>query len=388
MNGSGDCEVLVIGGGPAGATAAYTLALRGIEVVLVEKARFPRPKLCGGLLTWKTIRVLGEIFQTGPEALRSAGLIHYGSRKFAIRNTCRDLIRGELDYPFHFVDRRVYDHYWLERAARAGAEVIMGLGAVSLDAAGGEVRLEDGRRLRARFILGADGVSSRVRTALARGGYIEAARSGGLAATLETSFSRNSGADLPDYPVIAFGFIPWGYAWSFPGPARQVVGICGLRGQGRPSIRTGFDRFVRSMALSPEELPPAKSRPLPYGNFMPTPGYGNILLLGDAAGLVEPLLGEGIYYAHRSGQLAAHAVWETRRRPQTALAHYMRLLERPVYHELKYARLWRGLMYSTLSFFNYHPLALAIKAAQKAVEGTINGWRSFGWLRSIRRNFF
>ena len=84
-----------------------------------------------------------------------------------------------------------------------------------------------------------------------------------------------------------------------------------------------------------------KGYPLPYGNYLTKPGHNNILLIGDACGLADPLLGEGIYYAHKSGQIAAMAVLKSYNNPDNALKIYKKLLHGSLIIELKYAKIWR-----------------------------------------------
>ena len=99
-------------GGPAGSTAAYILASRGLRVLLLDKAAFPRPKLCGGLLTRKTIQLVERIFNTDTAFLQNRDIIHYLSRDYLVGNRNNKFIQGKLDYPFHFVNREKYDFFF------------------------------------------------------------------------------------------------------------------------------------------------------------------------------------------------------------------------------------------------------------------------------------
>jgi flavin-dependent dehydrogenase len=115
------CDVLVIGAGPAGATAAFILASRGLQVALLDRTDFPRPKLCGGLMTWKTVRLLESLFIISPLDLAAKGVLRHAIREYRVSGRCRRGVRRTLDHPFHLVDREAYDHLLLQRAISAQA---------------------------------------------------------------------------------------------------------------------------------------------------------------------------------------------------------------------------------------------------------------------------
>ena len=104
------CDALIIGAGPAGTTAAFALASHGLKVVLLDRRDFPRPKLCGGLLTWKTIQVLESVFQIGRRTLAANGVVRHATREYMLADSGRRSVCRTLDYPFHLVDRQTYDH--------------------------------------------------------------------------------------------------------------------------------------------------------------------------------------------------------------------------------------------------------------------------------------
>jgi geranylgeranyl reductase family protein len=372
-----DCDILVVGAGPAGASAAKVLSENGLDVLVVDRKTFPRSKLCAGLVTWKTLKVLREIFQIDRETLISRGIIHYHSRQYAIWNPHGQMLHGELEFPFHLVDRRVYDQFWLDMAQQAGAKLHLGDGVAEIAPGSGEVTTRKGKQLKARIILGADGALSRVRTCLMKNGMIRSNWSRCLAFAIEGIVSRRDFQGFYDWPTIYFGFIPWGYAWSFPGPEYQIVGICGLQKKVGSKFGDYFKTFVKSLSIPENMILKIKGHPLPYGNYLMEPGYRNILLLGDACGLADPLLGEGIYYAHKSGQLAASVVINAYSDCDTVSEQYKRLLKKTLIRELGYIKIYRNIIFSLLRIRNYRPLAFFIKKAQKAVEGTIQGQRSF-----------
>jgi geranylgeranyl reductase family protein len=370
---------LIVGSGPAGSTAAFILAGRGMKVVLLDRCRFPRPKLCGGLLTLKTVQSLERIFQTSLPELKSAGLIRFETRRYTVADQCGHALTRVLDDPFHLVDRTVYDAFWLNQAVSAGAEFHPAAAVVSLDPARGEALTQNGRRWRARVVIGADGVDSRIRRALASAGKLGPPRRRGRAAALECFVRRRPGA-FPDHPTIYYGQVRRGYAWSFPGPDLQVLGIAALKTPGR-RLQDDFRRFLRQLQL-PVCVPlRLHGHGLPYGNYLKIPGSGNILLVGDAAGLADPFLGEGIYYAHRSAELAARAVIA---RPEAALGLYRESFRRCLLPEMRYAWAGRQVIFALPPRLYYPVLGLFLRLAPKIAEETIQGRRSFRWFRLKR----
>ncbi|MBW2407389.1 MAG: NAD(P)-binding protein, partial [Deltaproteobacteria bacterium] len=149
----------MIGAGPAGSTTAYLLASRGFRVLILDKSAFPRKKLCGGLLTWKTVKLLESIFQTTIDFLKSELIITCSSIKYRVVSSSGTSFKSQLDFPFHFVQRTAYDSFWLKLACRAGAEFRAGEKVISLDYLdwGGKISTEQGSEFFGRFIFGADG---------------------------------------------------------------------------------------------------------------------------------------------------------------------------------------------------------------------------------------
>jgi flavin-dependent dehydrogenase len=245
-----------------------------------------------------------------------------------------------------------------------------------------EVTTETGEKWTARFIIGADGVTSRLRRALVQARKIDPPNPSGYATALEVFVPRRSGS-FPNCPAIYYGYIPWGYVWSFPYPDHQVLGIAGLRLKSGRRLKTGFEQFIATLNLSNPGALRVQGHGLPYGNYLRTPGYENILLIGDAAGLADPFLGEGIYYAHRSAQLAAQAVLESRSCPPAAAVRYQGSFRRTIYPELRYARAGRQILFSLPSSLYFPVLAAMLRLMPKICEETIQGQRSFKWFRRL-----
>ena len=378
-------DAIVIGAGPAGSTAAYLLAKSGFKVLLLDKQAFPREKLCGGLLTRKTVCLLEDLFQTSLDYLTSHQIISHQSARYGVNLRDQPRFRGELEYPFHFVDRKIYDSFWLNMACKNGAEFRSGEKVICVDPPNSQVVTGAGHKYSGRYIIGADGAPSRLQRLLAAGGYIKTKNNPGLATTLETVVSSNQAPTLPDYPLIYFGNIRWGYAWCFPRKDLRVLGICGLNQKSGKLLKGAMARFLQTVKISPDSIGGVKSHALPYGNFLNQPGHGNVLLIGDACGLADPLLGEGVYYAHKSGQLAASAVIQSYRSSKNAFTLYRHYLSESIIPELKFVRIARWMIFSLPGSLPGRLLSFLLKITPRKCEETIQGQRSYRWLRPIGR---
>ncbi|GAB6177325.1 geranylgeranyl reductase family protein [Desulfobaculum senezii] len=371
---------IVCGAGPAGAVAAMELARAGARVVLVERRHLPRPKLCGGLLTWKAVRFLAEHVGVDAETLRQWGAFRGEARQYRVHMGETLLSSGDMPFAFNFVRRDAFDAGLAAMARDAGAEVRTGVRVTGCDARRGEVHLAGGETLSAACIIGADGVSSVVRRSL---NYDRAAWRHNLGAGLEQLLPYGRFDRAVDAPEVHFGAVHAGYGWLFPVADGVLAGVCGLRrANSGADFRQGFaDYLARRGVRGAQEVTP-RAHPLPYGNFLMEPAQGRALLTGDAAGFVETIFGEGIYYALCSGRFAARAVLEGAGEPQAVAAAYQRRLEETLLPELRYSRRLRRLVHAASALGRSMGGALLVHAIgeQRLVE-TVHGYRSFKWLR-------
>lgn len=378
-------DVVVVGAGPAGSTAAHVLAQKGISVLVLDKAEFPRDKLCAGLLTWKAVDVLERVFAETPEALLANGVFDSASLGYRIRFRERTIAAGEMFYPFYFTQRRVFDKHLLDRAIRAGADVRPGSHVVAVDPAAGLVRTQDGREFAARHIIGADGVASVVRRACP---FDREAWKAGLGGALEFYLPRDDARlagpvheDLrASSPTVYAGFLRAGYGWVFPHKDRLAIGIGGHSARHAKEFHAKFREFVRFLGLPAELADKAKGHGLPYGNYLETPWHKRVLLVGDAAGLVETLFGEGIYYALRSGELAGEALVAALTRGTDPTTVYGQGLHSDILPELIWSRKLRRVLYASQSW-GFLPLLCFVRGGGRLLGEMVHGMRSYRWLR-------
>ncbi|WP_285906111.1 NAD(P)/FAD-dependent oxidoreductase [Pseudodesulfovibrio pelocollis] len=385
-------DIIICGCGPAGAAAGLTLARQGRSVLMLDKAHFPRPKLCGGLLTWKAVRLLETVFGETMAALTDAGIVTHVSERYAIRSPRAVLAQGGLPYPFHFTDRARFDARLLEHAARAGAEIRTGMRVAACDpgaeGAGqsrpARVTLADGTALEADRLIGADGANSVVRNSFP--GLDKARFNRFMAPAIEVALDPAALSGPVDCPQLHVGLLEAGYGWVFPAGDRVQVGICGLR-RGNVNFSSVFRDFIDYLEIDPAAVPPLRGHPLPYGNALDDPAWGRALLAGDAGGFVEPLFGEGIFYALCTGLYAGQAVAKAMDTGQAAGPLYNHRLRRDIHPELRWSDRLRWMLFRAVKLAGPRSLGLFVNSGSTRLAEMVHGMRSFAWLRPKRWYF-
>ncbi len=378
-------DVIIVGAGPSGASAARILAGQGFSVALLDRALFPRKKLCGGLLTWKSVRVLERVFGLDEAALKSQGLVNFESSSYSLLYQGRKVLHSQGSYPFLLVERAVFDHRLLTLAEEAGATVFQGMGATHCIPATGVVATANGREFSAKFIIGADGANSRMRRSLGVG---REAWYANLAQAVEFHVDRDKVParyrDLAE-PELHVGFIKAGYGWVFPNREQLCIGMCGLEKTGK-DFQVHFREFLAMLGLDPTSVD-LKGHPLPYGNWLNNPCQEKLLLAGDAAGFVEPLLGEGIFCALMTGRYAAEAVANALETGVDPALAYRRRLARYIVPELKGASLLRSVFLKSINLVGYGPFNLFMRLAATPLTDMVHGHRSYLFMRKKSWDF-
>ena len=376
-------DAIICGGGPAGSAAALALSRQGRRVAVLDKARFPRPKLCGGLLTWKSVRLLESALGETVESLAEAGAIIHRSDSYRIQARDRVLAAGSLPYPFHFVNRNAFDEHLVRRAESCGSDVVEGAEVVSVDTQEGVVETKDGSVFIGERIIGADGALSATRRAF---GVDRERMHRLMAPAIEITLAA---ADFPrpvECPELYVGMLDAGYGWVFPHGKTVVVGICGLK-QGNVNFSSIFREFLDFLDIDPLNVPELHGHPLPYGNYLEEPVRGRALLAGDAAGLVEPLFGEGIFFALCSGWYAGRAVAEGVARGVEPGPLYLRRLHRQIIPELRASDRLRWALFRAMRHAGPASLKWFVNAASAPLAEMVHGMRSYAWLRKKRWDF-
>ncbi len=300
-------EVLVVGAGPAGSWAAYELARRGARVTLFDHSH-PREKPCGGGLTRRALEKVGPLLEAAKlpvVVVRDTTFEHAAAAADPYTVTFPLHANGPHDSTLVVTSRAAFDRLLLQQALDAGACLVPSrVLHVTADRAGAEVETAEGR-YRGRMVFGADGANSLVRRRV----HVPFRRD-------QLSIATGYFAHGPDHDQMRISYVgsPPGYIWSFPRPGHLAVGICAQADTGHSSaelrdltrawlVKRGFAAGARLERYAW----PIPSLPERDWRTARAAGDG-WMLLGDAAGLVDPLTREGIFYAIQSGAWAADAL--------------------------------------------------------------------------------
>lgn len=288
--------MLIVGAGPAGSATAIRLAAGGATVLLADRARFPRDKPCGGGLTGRALR---------QAPCDVTPVVEHVVDRFALRLRYGTSFRRRHTTPLILMtQRRRLDEHLATEAARAGVDFRDGVRVAAIDLDGEGVTATVGEdRVRARVIVGADGANGLV----ARAAGIDPAIVHGVALEGNVSWEILGREPFDGTAWIELGTVPGGYGWVFPKADHANLGVGGWGGEG-PRLRGHLDRLARAHGLSADDLSDVRGHRLPMRRLGGTPQAGRALLVGDAAGLVDPLSGDGMYEAFVSARLAAESI--------------------------------------------------------------------------------
>jgi flavin-dependent dehydrogenase len=280
-------DVAIVGGGPAGSACATVCAEAGLRALLLERAVFPREKVCGDCINpscWPILERLGvaERILAQPHS-RFSEIVFSGARGASVSCALTDSPRGEIAIP-----RSVLDEILLNRAREAGVHVREGIAVTAL-ARGWEIATS-GETFHARVLVAADGRNSTVARLL---GLLPAAKKDRVGAQTHLPLPAGFGEKAQMH------FLPHGYC----GTASVGGGLLNLCLVAQPAHLPDLKLWAAAQFQIPADQAWRTITPLERDPVCPS--HENLLLVGDAARVVEPFTGEGIYYALASGALAA-----------------------------------------------------------------------------------
>ena len=292
-----DADVVIVGSGPAGGSAAYFLVQAGLRVLVLEKERLPRYKVCAGGVPAAAMQVFPFSF---------APVIEQWVQRMTFIHGKAQITHQVPPESLAMVMRDRFDQYLIERS---GAQVLEGCQVLDLsqDRELISVQVEGrSRPLKARFAIGADGPNSKV----ARSIGLRRTRRMGAALEAEIEAEPLVQDDFQGRVVVELGKVDFGYAWIFPKTSHLSVGI-GSMTKGAHSLPQHFTASMTRMGID-LSFSRLKGHPLPIYIKPEVVHKDRVLLAGDAAGLVDPLTGEGIRHAIESGRMAAEAIIHNR----------------------------------------------------------------------------
>ncbi|MFI0862463.1 geranylgeranyl reductase family protein [Streptomyces smyrnaeus] len=298
-------DVVVVGAGPAGASAAYAAAVAGRSVLLLEKAELPRYKTCGGGIIGPSRDALPPGFDL-PLRERVHAVTFALNGKLTRTRRSRNMLFG-------LVNRDEFDNGLVEYAVKAGAEVRTGVTVSRVEQHGpavpdrrtvAVVLTGEERPVLARAVVGADGSASRI------GAHVGVKMDQvDLGLEAEIPVPQSVAEDWAGRVLVDWGPLPGSYGWVFPKGDTLTVGVISARGEGAATKRY-LDDFIGRLGLAGFE-PRVSSGHLTRCRADDSPlSRGRVLVCGDAAGLLEPWTREGISFALRSGRLAGE--WAVR----------------------------------------------------------------------------
>ncbi len=370
-------DVIVVGGGPCGASAAKETATKGAEVILIEKSPIPRYKACGGGISSKALHYIGAPI---PNQLIERRI--YG---FEFRPIKGQPIRIQSNRLVGITTHRAqFDQFLIKQAEKAGCKISQGR-VTNIERAKDRMicHLDGGEVLEGKLIVGADGANGITAKAV---GLRQQWRDFEVGICFESEVmlpsKRIESILNPQLLYLFYLGVPYGYGWIFPKQDRLSIGIGGQLAALKPITSQMFEKFRRWLEhhlgtrLHPHRV---------YGHLLPAGGINRsvvderVMLAGDAAGFVDPLTGEGIYYAIRSGQLAgeiAIEALENQRFTRGFLQRYKRRCSREFGQDLRLALILARLVYPNLNrFFNILRTSRRLPHYMELLAGSSGNYR-------------
>ena len=363
-----DADVIIVGAGPAGSMAAYDIAKGGGSVLLLEKARFPRYKVCGAGLTHKILKEipfdLSPVLET---EIRTIVFSHKFSGQFS---------RSSGDPMMYCTTRENLDQFLLDKAVTAGARVMHGIRVTGVEQDQDGVTVHStGGTFRAALVIGAEGASGTIsRTVGLRDNILP-----GLAWEAEVTADPEVIRQFGQTVFLDWGSFPGGYGWVFPKADHFSIGVGGPASLSK-WMMPYYGRFLAYLAHGDvlikgnnSRVPPLvvkdtlsmRSWPIPIRVKKDDFHRGRVVVTGDSAGLTDPLTGEGIHYAIRSGQLAAVSCLQFLGGSTVSLVSYSEAVNQELMEELLEAR-------RIGNIFNTFPVRI-----HNFVRNSDRAWRAF-----------
>jgi geranylgeranyl reductase family protein len=332
------CDVFIVGGGPAGSLAGYSLAKRGFKTVIIDKATFPREKICAGGISKKALQLLD--FDCSSIAHRKISGAY-----ITFKNKDKILIHNKTSDEGYTYMRSEFDGYLMDKAIGQGAIFIDSCEYLSSNTNKDIITILTSKgEYKAKHLIGADGVLSKVRD-------IHFTEKIKVIPVLEAwIYVPESILDIyRDKIVIDFGIHKQGYGWIFPKKDHLNVGLYSIFHS--KNLKSNLMNFISHYnSLRQFKDIQLKSFCIPK-TYIKNPRKGNIWLTGDAAGFAESFFGEGIYFALKSSIITAEAIENTF--SNNGFNNYYQRLNKEIQTQLKYSKLtaWWFYKFQKIGFY-------------------------------------
>ena len=289
-------DVVIIGAGPGGVAAAHNFINNGVSCILIDKQKFPRNKLCAGGVTNKAFELMKSL-KLEEFDIRNV-VVSEGASLYLEYEHIADIKAKGLTY---LVDRFEFDDYLVNQYKQKGGKLLEGRKVVNIDMENNIIILDGGEVIKFKYIIGADGV-----VGITKGLVDENIKANGFC--LQIEIDRGQFNYEGNNMSLYYGVIPQGYGWIFPKKKTLTVGFGGDYDKNL-NYHEEFEKFLSKLGISYDKRN-FRGAMLPFGEYIKNPinKLKNLLLVGDAAGLVDPITGEGIYFAMLSGLKASNVI--------------------------------------------------------------------------------
>lgn len=290
-------DVVIIGAGPGGVSAAHNFINNNVSCILIDKQKFPRNKLCAGGITNKTFELMKNL-KLQEEFDVKTSVVSEGASLYLEYSHIADIISKGLTY---LVDRFEFDDYLVNQYKQKGGNLLEGRKVINIDTENNIIILDGGEVIKFKYIVGADGV-----VGITKGLVDENVKANGFC--LQVEIDREQFNYESNNMSLYYGVIPQGYGWIFPKKKTLTVGFGGDYHQDL-NYHEEFAKFLNKLNIDYDKSE-FRGAMIPFGDYVKNPinKSKNLLLVGDAAGLVDPITGEGIYYAMLSGIKASNII--------------------------------------------------------------------------------
>ena len=378
-------DVIIIGAGVAGSSAAYHLANAGLKVLVLEKSKIPRYKTCGGGVIKRSAELLPfSIDSVIERSLVSADIFdHDNNLHFKV----------EKSYPAIFMVMRAdFDNLILSKAAEKGAVVMDNSEVVVLDNFADSIQITTKKEtFRSKFIIAADGATGISAKSLGVKNETVKVPALEVEATVDQSiFDMYKNSARFDY-----GLIPFGYAWVFPKKKHLSIGAAFMKKTSQ-SLHKWLDKYFEILGIREKDILVKEKHGylIPLVSKKGTCCSGRVLFAGDALGLADPITAEGISYAIESGQLAAASLIEGGYEPASVKQIYNEKLK-ALYKELNGAKFLSHFVFGPnwirKFVFKHYGLRLSelmidIITNEKTYSGLVRN--PFSYIKLLRPGYF
>ena len=294
-------KIIIVGAGPAGISTAIKLKQNNIDCLLIEATKFPRNKTCGGGLTQKSIKLIENLLNKKiPE-----NIINNKTNKFQLTNNNKILNSIILNNNFYLTDRINLDNWLINEYKNMGGNLLENTKVITINTKKSTIKCSNNKEFSYDILIGADGTNSTVRKYICQSNYKKALG-------IETLIPINDLNIKKDTIILDIGILNDGYLWIFPEKNFYNVGLATTYSKkGKLNYQSILKNYLAKNFNYNKNIN-IKGAFLPYDKCHNKyiKKIDNIFLIGDAYGLIDPLTGEGIYYALQSGLIMASSIIE------------------------------------------------------------------------------